>query len=161
MSFAQFERLVSQLGFTQEGSDYIGPCPICNKPRQYYQGFDQGRGMLASIPAGHSKSACCCLHGDIERALFAHHVSKASNGQNGLGIFANGANEQWSEPATAIYPTGTRPLPLATLLAKDFPPLVWLVPRLIAQGQLVLLGGRPKGGKSWLVLQLVQCVDTG
>jgi RecA-family ATPase len=46
-------------------------------------------------------------------------------------------------------------------LAKDFPPLIWLVPRFIAQGQLVLLGGRPKGGKSWLVLQLVQCIDTG
>ncbi len=87
----------------------------------------------------------------------ANQLSQSAKGQE---LFAEGANGKLLAATTATFSTGIRPLPLAALLAKNFPPLVWLVPGLIAQGQLVLLGGRPKGGKSWLVLQLVQCVDT-
>jgi hypothetical protein len=161
LTFAQFEQIISQLGFEQQGSDYIGPCPICGSLRQYYRGFEQGEDMLASIPMGNNKSTCRCLQNDIEQVWVTTHFSTPSNGHNGSGSSSNGANGKPLEPATVGFPAGTRPLPLATLLTKDFPPLVWLVPRFIAQGQLVLLGGRPKGGKSWLVLQLVQCIDTG
>lgn len=41
----------------------------------------------------------------------------------------------------------------AQILAKQLPPLTWIVPGLIPEGGL-LLAGRPKGGKSWLALQL-------
>lgn len=64
---------------------------------------------------------------------------------------------------TAVTPDvlGIDILLLSDLLAQEFPPLIWLVDELIAKGHLVMLGGRPKSGKSWLVLQLAQAVDTG
>lgn len=161
LTFAQFEQIIPHLGFKQEGSDYIGPCPICGSPRQYYRGFEQGEGVVVSIPMGNSRSTCRCSQNDIEQVWLTDHFSKTSSSHNGSGISSNGTTGKLHEPTTAIHLTRSMPIPLATLLAKDFPPLVWLVPRFIAQGQLVLLGGRPKGGKSWLVLQLVQCVDTG
>ena len=49
----------------------------------------------------------------------------------------------------------------ADLVAQDFPPQQFLVDGLIPAGQLVMLGGRGKAGKSWLVLQLVAAVDRG
>lgn len=56
---------------------------------------------------------------------------------------------------------GLRIRPLADLLAQDFPPLKFWVDGLIAEGHLVMLGGRPKSGKSWLTLQLAQAIDQG
>jgi KaiC/GvpD/RAD55 family RecA-like ATPase len=49
----------------------------------------------------------------------------------------------------------------ADLVAQDFPLQKFLVDGLIPAGQLVMLGGRGKAGKSWLVLQLVAAVDQG
>ena len=47
------------------------------------------------------------------------------------------------------------------LVSQDFPPQQFLVDGLIPAGQLVMLGGRGKAGKSWLVLQLVAAIDRG
>ena len=69
LTFAQFEQIFPQLGFKQEGSDYIGPCPVCGSPRQYYRGFEQGEGVLVSIPMGNSRSTCRCSQNDIEQAM--------------------------------------------------------------------------------------------
>lgn len=49
----------------------------------------------------------------------------------------------------------------ADLVALDFPAQSFLVDGLIPAGQLVMLGGRGKAGKSWLVLQLIAAVDSG
>lgn len=49
----------------------------------------------------------------------------------------------------------------ADLVSQDFPPQKFLVDGLIPAGQLVMLGGRGKAGKSWLVLQLIAAVDRG
>ena len=49
----------------------------------------------------------------------------------------------------------------AALVAQDFPPQQFLVDGLIPAGQLVMLGGRGKAGKSWLVLQLIAAIDRG
>lgn len=49
----------------------------------------------------------------------------------------------------------------ADLVALDFPPQRFLVDGLIPAGQLVMLGGRGKAGKSWLILQLIAAVDRG
>jgi len=49
----------------------------------------------------------------------------------------------------------------ADLVAQEFPPQQFLVDGLIPAGQLVMLGGRGKAGKSWLVLQLIAAVDRG
>ena len=49
----------------------------------------------------------------------------------------------------------------ADLVAQDLPPQQFLVDGLIPAGQLVMLGGRGKAGKSWLVLQLIAAIDRG
>lgn len=49
----------------------------------------------------------------------------------------------------------------ADLVATDFPPQRFLVDGLIPAGQLVMLSGRGKAGKSWLVLQLIAAIDRG
>lgn len=54
-----------------------------------------------------------------------------------------------------------RPAALADLLAADMRPIEWVVEGLVARGQLVMIAGRPKSGKTWLVLQLAQSVDEG
>jgi len=50
---------------------------------------------------------------------------------------------------------------LADLVAQDFPPQRFLVDALIPAGQLVMLGGRGKAGKSWFILQLIAAIDRG
>lgn len=45
------------------------------------------------------------------------------------------------------------------LMLAEFPPPRWLVPDMIPEG-LVVLGGRPKLGKSWLALQLAVAVSS-
>lgn len=74
-----------------------------------------------------------------------------------------------SGPKTAVSPNGQKaagvyvlqPKPLADFLAQDFPPLTFLVDEILAKGHMAVLAGRPKSGKSWLVLQLAQAVDQG
>lgn len=46
------------------------------------------------------------------------------------------------------------------LLAKEFPPMRWAVPGLIPEG-LTELGGSPKVGKSWMMLDVAASVATG
>lgn len=61
-------------------------------------------------------------------------------------------------------PTAGAPLlveSFAALVAHDFPTQHFLVADLIPAGQLVMLGGRGKVGKSWLVLQLIAAIDRG
>lgn len=48
----------------------------------------------------------------------------------------------------------------AELNAMDFPPIKWVVPSFIAEG-CTLLAGRPKLGKSWLVLDAGLAVASG
>ncbi len=49
----------------------------------------------------------------------------------------------------------------AELYDREYPPRQFLVDGLIKRGDFVLLAGRPKSGKSWLLLQLAQALDTG
>jgi RecA-family ATPase len=47
------------------------------------------------------------------------------------------------------------------LYARQYPPREFLLDGLIARGDCVLLAGRPKSGKSWLLLQMAAAIDTG
>jgi RecA-family ATPase len=49
----------------------------------------------------------------------------------------------------------------AELYERQFEPRKFVVDGLIKRGDCVLLAGRPKSGKSWLLLQLAQAIDTG
>lgn len=49
---------------------------------------------------------------------------------------------------------------LAELLIKELPPARWAVPDLISEG-LTILGGKPKLGKSWLILGIALAVASG
>ena len=48
----------------------------------------------------------------------------------------------------------------AEILAKDYPPISWIVPDYLPPG-LTFLYGKPKVGKSWMALQLALAVLTG
>lgn len=63
---------------------------------------------------------------------------------------AQAAND--NRPATAID--------AQSLLSMEFPPVVYVVPGVIAEG-LTILGGRPKLGKSWLALSAAIAVASG
>lgn len=56
---------------------------------------------------------------------------------------------------------GLKSITIAELMARKPEPFDWLVEGMIARGQLVVLAGRPKSGKSWLILVLAQCLDNG
>jgi hypothetical protein len=49
---------------------------------------------------------------------------------------------------------------LADILHAEFPPMRWAIPELLPEG-CMLLGGRPKAGKSLLVLNIALAVATG
>ena len=49
---------------------------------------------------------------------------------------------------------------LADILATEFPPMRWAIPELLPEG-CILLGGRPKMGKSMLALNIAIAVATG
>ena len=51
-------------------------------------------------------------------------------------------------------------VPADTILNTDWPEPVWVVEKMLPTG-LGFIGGKPKGGKSWLMLQLAWCVGTG
>lgn len=66
-----------------------------------------------------------------------------------------------AERALANAPVILSVLPGDELYNKEYPPRQFIVDGLIKRGDLVLLAGRPKSGKSWLLLQLAQAIDTG
>ena len=82
--------------------------------------------------------------GQIHLKTYQEPPTPAVNGNGGMSL-----------PPTSI------PRPMRELLAHRFKPQEFLVDGLFAKGHLVILGGRPKGGKSWLALQLARCIDTG
>lgn len=47
------------------------------------------------------------------------------------------------------------------LFHRVYPPRQFLIDGILARGNLAMLGGRPKSGKSWLAFQLAQAIDTG
>jgi DNA-binding transcriptional ArsR family regulator len=53
------------------------------------------------------------------------------------------------------------PMLMSNLLGKQFKPQEFLIEGLLAKGNLAILGGRPKSGKSFLGLQAAMCIDTG
>ena len=66
-----------------------------------------------------------------------------------------------AERALASAPVSLDAISGAELYDKQYPPREFIVDGLVKRGDLVLLAGRPKSGKSWLLLQLAQAVDTG
>jgi hypothetical protein len=92
-------------------------------------------------------------HGDSSPPGTAGHRGTASDGQ-----------PHQSGKTTHDPTTQTRTVPASMtarqLLDLDLPPIKWIVPSLIPEGGL-LLAGRPKGGKSWLALQLCLSIAEG
>ena len=58
------------------------------------------------------------------------------------------------------FPAENVPMTLATLMAKKFPPLKWIVQDILPEG-LTLLAGPSKLGKSWLSLDIALGVSFG
>lgn len=55
---------------------------------------------------------------------------------------------------------GPQPFTAKALMAEEIPPVRWVVPGMLPEG-LTILAGRPKIGKSWLVLDLGLTAATG
>ena len=51
--------------------------------------------------------------------------------------------------------------PGKALYDRVYPPRQFLIDGILARGNLAMLGGRPKSGKSWLSFQLAQAIDAG
>lgn len=89
-------------------------------------------------------------------SAFDHAVNPAVlNGVAALeaaGVIANGAAEV---EAKLSITSGKE------LYDREYAPRKFLVEDVIAEGNLILLAGRPKAGKSWLLLQLAQALDAG
>jgi hypothetical protein len=62
--------------------------------------------------------------------------------------------------ASAAPAAPPRTVSAEALLADSFPEARWAVPGLLPEG-LALLAGRPKGGKSWLILQVALAITDG
>ena len=56
---------------------------------------------------------------------------------------------------------GLKPIKLADHIDDDIPEVQYRIPNLIARGQLTVLAGAPKKGKSWLMLQATMALDLG
>jgi putative DNA primase/helicase len=59
-----------------------------------------------------------------------------------------------------LAPPRTRSITAERLIGEHFQPLKWAVPGIIPEG-LTILAGRPKFGKSWLMMGLAYAVATG
>ena len=82
--------------------------------------------------------------------------AEAGSGKHGCG----GSGGAGSVPGGAgggkkTWVSGTE------LLRMEFPEPVWLLPDVLPESGLFLLSGKPKAGKSWLVLALAMAVTTG
>lgn len=62
-----------------------------------------------------------------------------------------------AEPEAAPPPDHPATISLQALLKEPFPPSHWVVPDLVPEG-LLLLVGKPKQGKSWLALQMALAI---
>src|SRR5262245_55147261 len=71
---------------------------------------------------------------------------------------ASGSNGQ--SPPPGGCPGTTSPCSAEQLLELDIPPYKWVVSDLVPEG-LIVLAGRPKMGKSFLVLDIAYAVSTG
>lgn len=91
--------------------------------------------------------------GDISDALELSYV----NGYN-LSLLANGLPAFVPPPPPAIRRIVFE---RDALLSASFPTPTWLVKDLIPEQSLAILAGRPKIGKSWLVLQMANSIADG
>jgi DNA-binding transcriptional ArsR family regulator len=60
---------------------------------------------------------------------------------------------KWEQEGGVLAPAHAEVQSLSALLKMDLPPVAWIVPDLLSEG-LTLLAGKPKTGKSWLILGL-------
>lgn len=67
--------------------------------------------------------------------------------------------EKWA-PRLSTEPCASGIISLTELMARPLPEPVWIVPELLSTG-LTLLAGKPKTGKSWLILLVALCVASG
>jgi hypothetical protein len=65
------------------------------------------------------------------------------------------------DPKATPTPPQSRGMTAGELLKAPLPPLRWLVPDYVVRPGLILLGGAPKVGKSWLSLQIARAVARG
>ena len=76
------------------------------------------------------------------------------SGDDIKGIFGMGGERNDDAPKLTTTPG-------KALYDRVYPPRQFLIDGILARGNLAMLGGRPKSGKSWLSFQLAQAIDAG
>ncbi|MBI4553520.1 MAG: AAA family ATPase [Candidatus Latescibacteria bacterium] len=118
------------------------------------QGFHTPQRMAQGIPVTGLPTFAELVGGDVVAKVAAWlHLTPSDDG---LPITITSAT------ADGLAPVFVRP-PVWTadeLLEAPFPEPLWIVPGLLPVG-LTILAGRPKVGKSWMMLQLAQAVGAG
>ncbi len=75
-------------------------------------------------------------------------------------IISNYMSKGNSDPALASFIRPLRTVKASEILSEDYPPIPFIIPEYLPPG-LAFISGKPKIGKSWLVLQLALSVATG
>ena len=123
------------------GTALVGLCPHCE------------RGELRIIELATGKIEETCTEG-----CRPDQIRDAVRVILGAGRSPKNGAKPEPDPLRAV---SARPWTSAeALMAKDIPPLRWIVPGIIPEG-LTILAGRPKQGKSWGVYGLGVAVATG
>lgn len=176
-----FAALNGQLDLLQLVPDLVkrngqheGPCPFCRRGEDRFivkDGRFYNRG-------GAGADACTCgsndgyWHDAIDFVTFAdgrplpdvlQELAAPAVAAGSLQPAAVDGQTADSGAPGALVPTVAplRPVPVADFLQQEFAPLEFIIDGLLAKGHLAIFGGRPKSGKSWLVLGIAQCADLG
>lgn len=86
---------------------------------------------------------------------------KVANVQSFTQIEPPASPENGNDPPAGYLPPSSIPRSMRELMTHHFPPQQYLIYDLIAKGNLAVVAGRQKAGKSWLILQSVMSIDTG
>jgi hypothetical protein len=113
-------------------------------------------------------ASCKALHKTFVQAWNAILLDKGKAGDWARRVDNRQLQRAWDKARPFLSPDFVKPksVPLSpTVTAReladmDFPPLKYIVPGVVAEG-VTLFAGKPKVGKSWMMLQIAQAVANG
>lgn len=98
----------------------------------------------------------CNGNGDILRQLIARRKKSPSDLKSYLQSLKEIDESLYQKLTAHLLPSHT----FADLMARELPPIRWIVPEMIPEG-MTILAGKQKVGKSWLLLELGLSVSSG
>ena len=127
----------------------------------------EARNSFLISQAGHLRSSGLNVV-EIRDVLLTLNETRYGGGRHPRGPLAREELERtifqsiqkWEATSGVVPATTAEMLSMSKLMKMDLPPTNWIVPELLTEG-LTLLAGKPKVGKSWLVLDLALICSLG